>query len=577
MTRKRVRTDGIEAWHARSRVWVYGVIGLMATTLLAFVGVIAMTSGHNEVGQVRTADQVLQQVVDLRTLLAEFQVYAEPHLAATHEAPVDGAALAEGAGIVTSESAQAVKAAKGLASIGLTAMGRDLDAAQATYTDAVTAFTPLLTGGVSNVDVAALAAGERAAYVQIWNVTTQAMTHARHTRDLHVKLGATHLAEGRTRVLVAGGIMALIALCGIAVFGQHAHRGERSERVGARRQEYEAALQQALEMAKAEGAVYTVVGEALHESVPSLEVEMLVADSSRAHFHQSVDTGSDGLVGRVRSGCGVVSPTDCAATIRGHTLVFPTSQAFSVCPYLRGRASGECSAVCVPVSIGGRTVGVTHATGADGVPPSEAEIQYLEISTRRASERIAMLRAFEKSETQARTDPLTGLWNRRSLVSVTRVSRSMTNSSPASTLTLTLPAGNSAELTPHGSASSTAFDFRSATVARTRVSIELSPMFRTGPSPHGISMIRSASEVAPRSPGRRHRSVRLQPVRCSAPPIRASVRSRVGRHLVRVISIRSVTWGCTASVAVELDGIVRVCGPPPRLIETWVGAAGSAD
>ena len=26
-----------------------------------------------------------------------------------------------------------------------------------------------------------------------------------------------------------------------------------------------------------------------------------------------------------------------------------------------------------------------------------------------------MLRAFEKSETQARTDPLTGLWNRRSL------------------------------------------------------------------------------------------------------------------------------------------------------------------
>ncbi|MGZ6557919.1 MAG: GGDEF domain-containing protein, partial [Actinomycetota bacterium] len=58
---------------------------------------------------------------------------------------------------------------------------------------------------------------------------------------------------------------------------------------------------------------------------------------------------------------------------------------------------------------------VLHATGPDGLAPTEAEVGYLEITSRRASERIAMLRAFEKSEVQARTDPLTGLWNRRSL------------------------------------------------------------------------------------------------------------------------------------------------------------------
>ena len=116
-----------------------------------------------------------------------------------------------------------------------------------------------------------------------------------------------------------------------------------------------------------------------------------------------------------RSGCGVVSPLDCPATARGRTLVFPTSRALDACPYLQSRASGDCSAACVPISIAGKTVGVMHATGPDNEPPTEADVRYLEITTRHASERIAMLRAFEKSETQARTDPLTGLWNRRSL------------------------------------------------------------------------------------------------------------------------------------------------------------------
>jgi diguanylate cyclase (GGDEF)-like protein len=56
-----------------------------------------------------------------------------------------------------------------------------------------------------------------------------------------------------------------------------------------------------------------------------------------------------------------------------------------------------------------------HATGLDSVAVTPIQTQYLEITWRLAAERIAMLRAFEKSETQAHTDPLTGLWNRRSL------------------------------------------------------------------------------------------------------------------------------------------------------------------
>jgi diguanylate cyclase (GGDEF)-like protein len=69
----------------------------------------------------------------------------------------------------------------------------------------------------------------------------------------------------------------------------------------------------------------------------------------------------------------------------------------------------------VPVSIAGKTVGVLRAAGADGAPPVRDAVESLELVARKAGERIGVLRAFARSETQARTDALTGLLNRRSL------------------------------------------------------------------------------------------------------------------------------------------------------------------
>jgi diguanylate cyclase (GGDEF)-like protein len=76
--------------------------------------------------------------------------------------------------------------------------------------------------------------------------------------------------------------------------------------------------------------------------------------------------------------------------------------------------------VCVPLNVGGVASAVLHVVTPEGEPPTEVEVRYLEVTARRASERIALLRAFEASETQARTDPLTGLLNRRSLESAVR-------------------------------------------------------------------------------------------------------------------------------------------------------------
>ena len=114
-------------------------------------------------------------------------------------------------------------------------------------------------------------------------------------------------------------------------------------------------------------------------------------------------------------GCSVMSPAECPAASRGQTQVWVSSTDLDSCPYLQDRENGACSAVCVPVSIVGNTVGVLHATAADGEPPASNTIVNVELISRKAGERIGMLRAFSKSEVQAHTDPLTGLMNRRSL------------------------------------------------------------------------------------------------------------------------------------------------------------------
>ncbi len=175
-----------------------------------------------------------------------------------------------------------------------------------------------------------------------------------------------------------------------------------------RRNEFESRLQRALEMSKSEEPVFGLVAEALADAAPEMHSELLLADSSKAHFRQ-VLVGSGGTRD---GGCGVVSPDDCPSASRGQTMMFPSSTAIDACPNLRGRG---CSAMCVPVSISGSSIGVFHVTAPEGAPPPDAVRSDVEVVARRASERLAMLRAFALSQTQANSDSLTGLMTRRSL------------------------------------------------------------------------------------------------------------------------------------------------------------------
>jgi diguanylate cyclase (GGDEF)-like protein len=229
-------------------------------------------------------------------------------------------------------------------------------------------------------------------------------------RSVH---NSTHAAE--TRIQIA--LFAAVALLG-SVFGatfvsmRRAHESARAREAqherDAVRSQLETNLQRAFEMVRTEEGTFAIVGDALRDSTIDMHVELLVADSSRAHFRHVLTNANDAY-----PGCEVSGPQECPATSRTQMYQFPRSEALDACPHLRDRGV-PCGAVCVPVSIAGKSIAVLHAVGAEGVADPDV-VETLALVARRSGERLGSLRAFARTEAQARTDPLTGLLNRRSL------------------------------------------------------------------------------------------------------------------------------------------------------------------
>ncbi len=167
-------------------------------------------------------------------------------------------------------------------------------------------------------------------------------------------------------------------------------------------------LVEALEMADSEAEADRVIARAMGAISEVHPMELLLADSSRAHLERACvhpKTGSPN--------CSVDSPYSCIAVRRGHPQIFPDAEALNACPKLLGRMGGALSAACVPVNFMGRALGVLHVAGAKGKPPNAEQIAQLTALGVHAGNRIGTLRAFERSQLQASTDSLTGLTNRR--------------------------------------------------------------------------------------------------------------------------------------------------------------------
>jgi diguanylate cyclase (GGDEF)-like protein len=174
-------------------------------------------------------------------------------------------------------------------------------------------------------------------------------------------------------------------------------------------------LSEGFEMADSEEDTYRVVERAMAVVSPDMKMELLVSDSSRAHLERAVSHPTRGA-----SQCTVESPYGCMAVRRGNPVVFDTSEALNACSRLVSRGEGACSAVCVPLTFMGRSIGVLHATHSADAPPTPRVVTQLTTLGILTGSRIGTVRAFERTQVHASTDALTGLLNRRSVESRVR-------------------------------------------------------------------------------------------------------------------------------------------------------------
>ena len=177
------------------------------------------------------------------------------------------------------------------------------------------------------------------------------------------------------------------------------------ERATARveRRTFETALQRALEMSKLEGDAYGVIARALAASVPRLQVEMLVADSRRAHFHGELSTVVPG--GPVAAAGAASSHGSIPGDPPRPHVAFPASSARSTrAPACKERPSGELSTACVPIGAPAQDGGSSTRPDPTSAP-SPRPGPVLEYTARLAAERVGVFRAFAKSETQAAQRP----------------------------------------------------------------------------------------------------------------------------------------------------------------------------
>ncbi len=213
-----------------------------------------------------------------------------------------------------------------------------------------------------------------------------------------------------TMVMTLLMLIVLISL-GVRYWSQHRQlvARDRERSLAASSREFDQRLADALEMALDEDATLEALGSVLRAETPLRPAELLLADSSRAHLHLALRADATSEL----PGCTVKEPYSCPAIRRGQTLEFISSERYDVCPHLRERPT-PCSAVCVPLNLDGKAVGVLHSIGEVDTAVRSSELRVLDEAARRTGDRVGLLRAFRRSEQQARSDGLTGLLNRRS-------------------------------------------------------------------------------------------------------------------------------------------------------------------
>ncbi len=177
------------------------------------------------------------------------------------------------------------------------------------------------------------------------------------------------------------------------------------------RRTFDVRIARALEATTSESEVVALIADAVEEIAPGRAAELLLVCDNGDALRRAGATNACGPA----HGCPVATLGGCRAVQHGGTRTFDSARAIDTCQHLRHRPDGDRAAVCIPVTVAGRNVGVLHTH----TPPTDAlnaeTIVRLEELGAQSAARISLLRAVHHATEQAATDPLTGAANRRAL------------------------------------------------------------------------------------------------------------------------------------------------------------------
>jgi len=158
-------------------------------------------------------------------------------------------------------------------------------------------------------------------------------------------------------------------------------RAERAERL--------LAIGDALGRAVAGTEVHEVVGRSMARIAPGRWSELLLADPTEESGAAVRPVArSAGPAGEL-AGCPVPTIDRCPSARRAQPLLAGSSTEVDACPWLADRPGGDCSALCVPVAVDARVVGVLHVLGPPGRPVPGDEVSDVIWLAGRLGERLA--------------------------------------------------------------------------------------------------------------------------------------------------------------------------------------------
>ncbi|MCP5025289.1 MAG: GGDEF domain-containing protein [Actinomycetia bacterium] len=162
-------------------------------------------------------------------------------------------------------------------------------------------------------------------------------------------------------------------------------------------------LARALDRTSSPDELRAVLGDALAR-MGTARAELLVASQADGLLETIAGTQADRL-------CPVSAASDCPAISHGRSLGQDHSDELDACPHLKNRVDGPHAALCVPVFVGGTTLGVVHTLDEAGRHPHAETIAHVESYATHAGPRVS---PFMRGHSDDILDPLTGLINRTS-------------------------------------------------------------------------------------------------------------------------------------------------------------------